>query len=153
MKKLLPLLLLSFSSCNFNTAKDNNQEDNIYAAKGNFGTIEIPHAKLDSILSSLPFGRLSAYKTIDSNKSVAVQLLRQELIKRNQEVEKYLILKIIENKDQTITFYLSHINQQIYSYHLEHEQDAIPITGNITGVEGWYTVDMKTDKISISYAQ
>ncbi len=130
-----------------------SQEDKIYTATGNFGTIDISSAKLDSIISSLPFWRLSEFKTIEPNKSIAVQILRQELIKMNQEVEKFLILEIIENKDQTMTFYLNHINQYVYSYHLEHDPNAIPITGNATGVDGWYTVDMKTERISISYVQ
>jgi hypothetical protein len=29
----------------------------------------------------------------------------------------------------------------------------IPVTGNPTGINGYYTVDLKTDSVSVSYLQ
>ena len=151
MKKLLPLIFLSLLSCNLSPEKENKISDNKYIAKGNFGTLEISITELDSIITS--HSKLSEYKTSDSNNSIAAQILIRELRKENQEVKKYLIVKIIKNKDQTITFHLDHIDAFVYSNNLELNANTIPITGNATGFEGWYTVDMNTDKISIIYAQ
>lgn len=147
--KYLSILLLCFFACNLHSST----KDKTYVAKGNFGQIEISYTKLDSIISSLPFWKLNEYKTTDCKKSIAVQILKKEMLHRNQEIEKYLIIEIIENKDQSITFILNHINQYVYLYNLEHNKDSVPLTGNVTGVEGWYTVNLNTNQLKISYTQ
>ncbi len=153
MKKILPFIILNLASCVLNKEKQSCENESNYVAKGNFGAIEISHFKLDSIISSLPFWKVSEYKTIEPSESIAVQILRRELLKNNQEPKKFLILEIIENSDQNITFYLSHIDQYVYLYNLKQDSDAIPLMGNATGFEGWYTIDMEKEEISISYAQ
>ncbi|WP_439185923.1 hypothetical protein [Carboxylicivirga taeanensis] len=153
MNKLIPLIFLTFLCCKLNTVNDNKQEGNIYIAKGNFGKIEISKSKLDSILSSLPYWRLNEFKTTDSEKSAAVQILRQELRQNNQEPDRFLIIEITGSKPKNITFHLNRIDTYVYLYILNQDSDMTPITGNATGVDGLYSVDLETEEISIAYYQ
>jgi hypothetical protein len=73
VKIILPLILLSFFSCDLANKLDS--KDKKYIAKGNFGELEISKTKLDSIISFLPFWQLSDFKSIEPKQINAVQIL------------------------------------------------------------------------------
>ncbi|RCW38853.1 hypothetical protein [Marinilabilia salmonicolor] len=150
LKKFLLLFFLSLISCDLTNKIE--KEDEKYIAKGNFGELEISKTKLDSIISFLPFWRLSDFKSIEPKQINAVQILKKYIEKNNQNNEHFLIVEIIEEEDSKLTFYLDHIDTFVYWYHIERD-NAIPVTGNPTGINGYYTVDLKTDSVSVSYLQ
>ena len=164
---LFSLVLLVSCSNDKHKITDSNLE--YYNAIGSFGEInnKILKSKLDSILNSIPYWRLSEYKTIDFGESLAVEFLKKELIAKGLQPKKFVILGITKGQDFSFTFYLNHIDYYVYYHNWEQAnidlskiplpdggvKEIAPITGNLTGHEGWYNVNMNTKTLEISYAQ
>lgn len=170
--KFLPIIIFILYSCNNQQNKKINSENNeqkTYCSKKDFGGIKnsIPIKILDSIINALPYWRLNQYKTTDFGESLAVEFLKKELEKRGNKIEEFIILNINKNKDCLYEFHINHIDSYVYWYNLEKTnselakktispgiiEEILPITGNISGNEGWYIINMEKKTLEIILAQ
>jgi hypothetical protein len=139
--------------CN-QTIKNNDFEadNNIYTAKHNFGQVEnqILKCKLDSILNAIPYWRLDNYKTINHLEGYAVEFLKKDLKDRGYQVDEFVIYEV--KIDSNFSYHMNHIDYYVYEYNRE-KKDLPPITGNVTGQEGLYIVDLEKRTVKIIYGQ
>lgn len=157
-------LLISFSGCNL------RKENDYYIAKKVFIdniSNRISKSKLDSIINSLPYWRLDRFKTTNFHESLAVDLLKDNLKSKGLNTNEFIIYEIKIENDGIVTFHLNHIDYFVYRYNFEkfsaelakktdkngYAKEVLPMTGNVSGHEGWYSVDFNNKEIEISYAQ
>ncbi|MFP4047895.1 MAG: hypothetical protein ACLFT4_09100 [Bacteroidales bacterium] len=169
MARFIAILILStFGSCNLTQTKVNSDSE-IYVAKRDFGKIDntILKSELDSVINSLPYYRLENYKTTDFGVSLAYIYLKKALRERNLNPDNFLIYEIKRLDDSIISFHLDHFDYYVYRRNLEKMNKKLkrdssqkygyitspPITGNVSGNEGWYNVDYKNKKLNIIHGQ
>ncbi|HSV87843.1 MAG TPA: hypothetical protein VLH61_04315 [Bacteroidales bacterium] len=160
-------LLLSCSQNRINNINDNKSD--IYVSKRNFGGIDtyILISTLDSLINALPYWRLDIYKTTDFVESIAVQILRDELRLKGLKTNEFIIYSIEKESDSIFVFHLDHIDSYVYMYNLDKTncelsknplpegmvQEIPPITGNLSGYEGWYRINLEKETLEITKAQ
>lgn len=172
MKNLAYIIILlisvfSFSSCN--RQKTSNVESEYYTAKRDFGRVsnKIEKAKLDSLIASLPYSRLGDYSSNDSIIIEASKILKYDLQSKGLNLNKFIIYEINKDNDSVLGFHLNHCDYFIYKYNLEKLNSDLsktttsegiyevvpPITGNVSGYEGQYKVNLESKRVEIIYAQ
>jgi len=165
--KLLLITVIAFFSCN--PQKTKNGTSDFYIAKRDLGSVsnQIEKTKLDSIINQLPYWRLSDFKTADLHESLATKILITDFREKGLNTNEFIILGIFKTSDSTLMFHLDHFDSFIYKYNLDKLNEELskkptddgyieempPVTGNISGYEGWYTVNLESKKIDINYAQ
>ena len=164
---ILLVTVISIFSCN--RQKTSNVESDFYIAKRNFGRVsnQIEKAKLDSLISSLPYSRLENYSSNDSIINLASNILKYDLQSKGLNLNKFIIYEIDKDSDSILVFHLNHCDYFVYKYNWEKLNSDLakkpttegvyetvpPATGNVSGHEGWYKVYIESKKIEISYAQ
>lgn len=165
--KILLIAVVAFSSCN--PQKTRNDGSDFYIAKRDFGRVSnrIEKTKLDSIINQLPYWKLSEFKTADLHESLATEILINDFREKTLNTNEFVIFGIFKTSDSTIMFHLDHFDSFIYKYNLDklntelskkpldggYVEEMPPATGNISGYEGWYTVNLEGKNIDINYAQ
>lgn len=165
--KILLITVVAFFSCS--PQKTRNGENDFYIAKRDFGSVSnrIEKTKLDSIINQLPYWKLGDFKTADFHESLATEILITDFRKKNLNTNEFIILGILKTSDSTLMFHLDHFDSFIYKYNLDKLNEELskkppddgyieeipPATGNISGYEGWYTVNLESKNIDINYAQ
>jgi len=155
-----------FISCEQNHSND---KSDIYTSKKDFGEglNQISINKLDSIISSIPYWRLSSFKTVKSKEGLAVEILKADFLTKGLSVNDFIIYGIESENDSVFEFYLDHIDGLVYRYNLEKLNSELskkitsdgfveeipPTTGNVSGFEGCYIVNLVNEKVEIIYAQ
>ncbi|MFC0879000.1 hypothetical protein ACE01N_20565 [Saccharicrinis sp. FJH2] len=164
---LILMFLLSYCQTRKNNFTD--LDSNVYIAHGNFGGInsQISNNILDSLINVLPYWRLDNYKTTNFIESLAVDLLRNKLELKELKTSEFLIFEITIENDSIFVFHLDHIDSYVYKYNLDKANSELskkplpdgtievipPITGNVSGHEGWYRVDLDRNELEVDYAQ
>lgn len=164
---ILLISVLSHSSCN--RQKTSKIESEYYTTKRDFGRIsnKIEKAKLDSLIVSLPYSRLGDYSSNDSIIIKASKVLKDDLHSKGLNLNKFIIYEIDKDSDSILVFHLNHCDYLVYKYNWEKlnsdlakkittegvSETVPPITGNVSGHEGWYKVNIESKTIEISYAQ
>lgn len=165
--KILLITVVAFFSCN--SQKTRKGASDFYIAKKDFGRVSnrIEKTKLDSIINQLPYWKLSDFKTTDLHESLAAEILITDFRAKDLSTNEFLIFGIFKTNDSTLMFHLDHFDSFVYKYNLEklntelsekptddgYTEEIPPITGNISGYEGWYTVNLESKRIDINYAQ
>ncbi len=166
-KTVTILVLILLVSCCQNSNTDNKSD--IYISRSDFGEVDNQISKnvLDSIINALPYWRLDNFKTTDFAESYAVEFLRDGLRLEGLNPGEFIILGTERENDSTIVFQLNHIDFYVYNYNLDKKnyelsknptpdgiyEEIPPITGNVSGYEGWYKIDFVNNKLEIEYAQ
>ena len=163
MKKLLTLsiaiLLISCSQKNREIYTPNCLSDSIEN--------RIPINELDSLIDNSPYWKLTNFKTTNRKEVDAIQILKEKLKLQKVDITKLIIYEIIDYNDSTVIFYLEHIDGLIYNHNLNKRNLELakhpdkngdyeiipPVTGNVTGVEGYYNVDINNQTLEINYTQ
>ena len=164
---ILLITVISIFSCN--SQKTGNDESKFYIAKRNFGRLsnQIEKAKLDSLIAALPYSKLGVYSSNDSIINVASKILKDDLKSKGLNFNKFIIYEIDKDSDSILVFHLNHYDYFVYEYNWEKLNSDLakvptaegfyetvpPITGNVSGHEGWYKVNIESKKVEISYAQ
>ncbi|MCP4354041.1 MAG: hypothetical protein GY793_00140, partial [Proteobacteria bacterium] len=149
LKILFLILCAFFISCG---QKHDCDKDDIYTANIEFGRVinQIPQNELDSIISSLPYWKLSDFKTTDFHESIAIEILRTDFQTKGLKANEFLIYEIKKENDSILVFYLDHFDSFVYRYNLNKLnldlskklavdgfiEEVPPMTGNISGYEG-----------------
>ena len=165
--KILLIAVVTFFSCSQQKTKKGTSD--FYIAKRDFGSVSnrIEKTKLDSIINQLPYWKLGAFKTADLHESLAREILITDFRKKDLNANEFIILGIFKTSDSTLIFHLDHFDSFIYKYNLDKLNEELskkptadgyieempPVTGNISGYEGWYTVNLESENIDINYAQ
>jgi len=165
-KILLITLVVFSSSCIHRTEK---MKSDFYIAKRDFGGVSnrIKKTKLDSVISQLPYWTLNEFKTTDFTESIATEILTNDFRTKGLNTNEFIIYEIKKPNDSIVVFYLNHFDSFVYKYNLDKLNSVLaenptiegwietipPITGNISGYEGWYIVNLKNKDIKITYAQ
>ncbi|MBK3519904.1 hypothetical protein [Carboxylicivirga marina] len=166
---LIVLFLIQFVlllSCGRKSECDKNE---IYKTKREFGEVanQISKNKLDSIISDLPYWKLNEFKTADSKECIAVEILKKYIKTKGWKTNQFIIYSIKKENDLILEFYLDHIDGLVYRYNLDKLNSELsekttadgffevilPITGNVSGYEGCYLVDIGTKEVKVVYAQ
>jgi hypothetical protein len=169
MQKLLTILILILLFGCSQISKNNSNDTDIYTAKKDFGKIDnrIPKSILDSLISVLPYWRLDDYKTTDVEESLAVEFLRNKLELKGLKPNEFLIYEIKKENDSVIVFHIDHVDSYVYRYNLDKTNSKLsknplpdgtieeipPMTGNVSGYEGWYRIDLGRKKLEVIYGQ
>jgi len=166
-RTILLITVISIFSCN--SQKTSNVESDFYIAKRKFGRVsnQIEKVKLDSLIASLPYSRLGDYNSNDSIINVALKILKDDLQSKGLNFNNFIIYEIDKDSDSILVFHLNHCDYLVYKYNWAKLNSALakvptaegiyetvpPITGNVSGHEGWYKVNIELKKIEISYAR
>jgi len=143
------------------------QVNKYYIAHKSFGGINnrIELSKLDSLISKIPYKRLGNDSAYNDSINTAISILNEKL-KRDRLIPiNFFITEIIKQNDSTISFRLEHLDSFVYYYNLDKENKKLaskplkngyvliipPTTGNISGYEGLYKVDIKSQEIEVYY--
>ena len=158
MKKTLFIVLIFLViSCGQNIGEKQNDSNLIYTARIDFGEVNnrIRIVVLDSLINSLLGQRLNEYKTNDSVKNIAYIILKEELLNEKTDTSGFLIMDSKTLNDSVVVFTVNHIDYYVYKYNWDNmgNEAPPPITGNISGYEGWYKINMNRKTLRISYAQ
>jgi hypothetical protein len=150
------ILVFIICSCGQNSSKTHNDFNEVYIAKVDFGEVsnKIRLSTLDSLINSLSAYRLNDYKTIGSVENTAFMILKERLAKKEINVNGFLITESKILNDSILVFTVSHIDYYTYKYNrTKMNPEQPPITGNISGYEGLYYVDIKSKTLNIIYVQ
>jgi|GEM_PF-4397266 len=167
MNKIVTILILTI--CIGCSQKDRNKNSNqtkeIYTSNRTFGQIknQILKTELDSIIKALPYGLLEEYKTTNLKEIDAVKVLKEELRTRGLRPNEFLIYEIKKHNDSVIAFHLDHIDGYVYYHNLKKLnlelsknptsdgmiEEIPPITGNISGHDGWYIININSKNLEI----
>lgn len=164
------MFLIFIFGCKQNIKNNNlENETDIYTAKSDFWGISntIPTSILDSLILTLPYSRLDKFKTTDAEECHAVDFLKKELALKGHAPDEFIVYEIKRDKNFIFSFFLNHIDYYVYKYNLNKTNSELsnkpssdgsfeeipPITGNISGFEGWYSVDIEKKSFKISYVQ
>jgi len=165
--KILLITVIAFFSCS--PQKTRNDVSDFYIAKSDFGRVSnrIEKTKLDSLIALLPYSKLSNFSSNDSIINMASKILKDNLQSKELNLNEFIVNDIRIDFDSVLVFYLNHCDYLVYNYNLEKLNSELsketisegsfeavpPITGNVSGHEGWYKVNIESKKIEISYAQ
>ncbi len=161
MKKLITIsIVILLISCN-------QKKEQIYTPNFLSDSIEnrISKSELDSLLDNSPYWKLVNFKTTNIKEQDALEILKEKLLLQKVDITKFIIYEIIDYNDSTVIFYLDHLDGLIYSYNLDKRNKELakhpdkngdyeiipPVTGNATGVEGYYNVDIINQTLEINY--
>jgi hypothetical protein len=135
-----------------NTKKEGSQ---YYSAKNDWHGIsnKILQKDLKAIINESPYTFLNEYLPNSFQDSSAYKLLLENLKIRNLKISHFYITNYSQPNDSTVVYELNHIDYLVYRYNFEKAGNAIPITGNISGFEGMYIVDVKSSNIEIRLYQ
>jgi hypothetical protein len=150
------IVIFVICSCGQTIDKQQNDSDEVYKAKIDFGEVDnkIRVVELDSLINSIPVQRLNDYKTVDSVENIAFLILKKEINRQEKSTSGLLITKSEMLNDSVLVFTISHIDYFTYMYNRSKmDPEPPPITGNISGLEGWYYVDIKSETLNIQYEQ
>jgi len=155
MKKILFFILLIFliGACGNQNKRKKNSSDQIYIAKSDFFGIhnKIKIRELDSLINSMSIKRLNEYKTKDSVKNIAYKILIKELQREKIDTSGLLIKGVRILNDSLVQFKICHLDDIVYNQ-IVFEMDIIPPNmGNISGHEGWYTININKKTLKIRY--
>ena len=93
--------------------------------------------------------------------------MKTDLRSKGLNPNEFIIYEIESVNDSILGFHLNHIDSYVYNYNRDklisylsrkHTgegfiEEVPPITGNISGHEGWYIVNLEKENIQISHAQ
>jgi hypothetical protein len=153
MKKNYLLILLIFL---FGCSNVTNQHSN-----------QISEKVLDSLMTASKEIPLTKYQSQDSQIKTALLILKEKLHKSNMNLSKLLVGNVAKKNDSIITFEISDVDELISNHYRnrvnkelkEHpDKDGSyisfpPITGQISGVEGTYSVNTKNKTLRIYLSQ
>jgi len=161
MKKLITIsIVILLISCN-------QKKEQIYTPNFLSDSIEnrISKSELDSLLDNSPYWKLVNFKTTNIKEQDALEILKEKLLLQKVDITKFIIYEIIDYNDSTVIFRLNHIDGLIYFHNLDKRNKELakhpdkngdyeiipPVTGNATGVEGYYNVDINNQTLEINY--
>lgn len=162
MNKLFALSVILLFSCS-------QKKEEMYTPSCLSDSLEnrISINELDSLIDNSPYWKLTNFKTTNRKEQYALSILKEKLLLQKVDIGKLIIYDIIDRNDSTIAFSLDHIDGLIYSHNLDKKNkelakhtdengdyEIIPsATGNVTGVEGTYIVNLVSQTLEINYAQ
>jgi len=143
------------------------QINNHYVAHNTFGEIsnQIELSKLDSLISKISYKRFGKDSNYDDSVNTAISILTERFEKDRLIPNNFFITMIVKQNDSTVSFSLKHLDSFIYYYNLDKKNKELaskpfnngailtipPITGNISGYDGQYNVDIKSQEIEVKY--
>lgn len=150
--KSLLIIILTFLIVG--CGNQNRKAEKFYTANSNFGGLpqKIEVSKLDSIINSDSIYRLNEYKTSDSLRRFAYQILKRDILKEKIDTSGLLIKWAKNLNDSVVEFRVCHLDDVIYEYYCKIGY-PIPITGNISGYDGWYRINMDNGTMRIIITQ
>ena len=163
MKKLITLSIVNLLiSCS-------QKKEEIYIPNCLSDSIEnkISICELDSLIDNSPYWKLTNFRTTNRKEIDAIEILKEKLQLQKVDITKLIIYEIIDYNDSTVIFCLEHIDGLIYNHNLNKRNIDLakhpdknggyetipPATGNVTGIEGYYNVDIKNKTLEINYTQ
>ncbi len=165
--KIILVTIVTFFSCSGQQNK--NEKNNFYIAQRDFGRVsnQIEKTKLDSLINLLPYSLLGTFNSNDSLTNMASKILKDDLQSKGMNVNEFFIYEINVDNDSILVFHLDHLDYLIYKYNLEKLNSVLskkqiaegtyetvpPITGNVSGHEGWYKVNFESNEVEIIFGQ
>ena len=169
-KTLLALLLLPIAASIISCSAEKSAEPEYYVAHRDFGRVSdsLELSILDSLMNPSRFPHLDQYSPTSAEEERAYSVLLDYLKSKQLDPQHFVIYNMIRGLDSTLSFTLAHANGFVYSYNLDRlnqelakagpDEDGFvatipPFTGNISGYDGEYRVNLKEETLQYFAAQ